>query len=268
MGVVQQLPRCRSCCTNRRASTDRSLRPPLLRCMLAALACSPLLVLRAALAPRGAVPLPQRARRAAATSRARWSSATSRRRPHGPRAPRSARRAPGEPHVVAPAHAGAARSATARASRRRAPSCARGPGVLSATPNYVAHISGWVPPDPGSPGSPRRLAAAAVELPGRDRASTRPTRGSTCIAVGRPGGAGVDVAVLDTGVAYADRGRFRALAGLLAVPLRQGLGLRRRRPVPERRQRPRHARRGHDRRGHRQRRRRSPGSPTARRSCR
>ena len=25
----------------------------------------------------------------------------------------------------------------------------RRPGVLSATPNYVARISGWVPPDPG-----------------------------------------------------------------------------------------------------------------------
>ena len=41
------------------------------------------------------------------------------------------------------------------------------------------------------------------------------------------------VAVLDTGVAYANRGRFRALAGPSARKrLRPGLRLRRRRPWP------------------------------------
>ena len=139
------------------------------------------------------------------------------------------------------------------------------PEVATAAPNPIARVTGFIPDDPGRAGRPGRLAAAAVELPRRRPASTRPTPGSDLIDVGRPGGRGVTVAVLDTGVAYADRGRCRArrlarhlppLARLPRRRLRARLRLRRRRPPPERRERPRHARRGHDRRGHRRQRRR------------
>src|SRR4051794_4417981 len=82
------------------------------------------------------------------------------------------------------------------------------PDVLSATPNYVAHISGWIPPDPGSAGTPggwqglqwNFLAGAGVNAP---------DAWLHLAQAGHPGGKGVTVAVLDTGIAYADRGRFR-----------------------------------------------------------
>ena len=55
----------------------------------------------------------------------------------------------------------------------------------------------------------RRLAATAVELRRAVRRATRPKRGPTSPPTARPGGQGVTVAVLDTGVAYANRGPFR-----------------------------------------------------------
>src|SRR4051812_22466954 len=73
---------------------------------------------------------------------------------------------PGEVVVrYARAHAshagGAAEPATRVVRLRRGESVGAGvrrlrarPGVLSATPSYVAHASGWVPPDPGSGGTP------------------------------------------------------------------------------------------------------------------
>lgn len=85
---------------------------------------------------------------------------------------------------------------------------ARRAGVQSVTPNYLAHVSGWVPPDPGN--------ASAVggwqSLQWNFLAETgvnAPEAWANLARAGRPGGKGVTVAVLDTGVAYADRGRFR-----------------------------------------------------------
>ena len=194
-------------------------------------------------------PVRDRARTRGGGSRA----ALSRRRARGPlRGRRAARRRADE----------GGQGRAGRGRRRGGEQWRRRPGVLSATANYVAHLSGWVPGDPGHGGRTGGLAADAVELPGRDRRQ-RARRVAHLQAVGRPGGRGVTVAVLDTGVAYSDRGPLPPLAGLLAAPLRPRLGLRGRGPVPERRQRPRHARRGHDRREHRQRRSGSPGSPTA-----
>ncbi|WP_270038204.1 S8 family serine peptidase [Solirubrobacter ginsenosidimutans] len=82
------------------------------------------------------------------------------------------------------------------------------PGVLSATANYVAHISGWVPPDPGSAGIPAgwsQLQWNFMPETGVDA----PDAWQHLLDVGRPGGAGVTVAVVDTGIAYANRGRFK-----------------------------------------------------------
>ena len=107
----------------------------------------------------------------------------------------------------------------------------RRPRRARRTPNYVARAR-LVPNDPGRAACPA-AGRPAVELPARTRASTRPPRGTTSTAAGRPGGAGVTVAVLDTGVAYRDRGRFRALARPSYAAVRARLRLRRRRPYPD-----------------------------------
>ncbi len=78
-------------------------------------------------------------------------------------------------------------------------------GVLSATPNYIAHASGYVPNDPGDGSGWQNLqwnfnAGTGVNAPDAWERMN---------AVGRPGGLGVKVAVLDTGVAYASRRGFK-----------------------------------------------------------
>ena len=99
---------------------------------------------------------------------------------------------------VAPGHSVAA---TARRLRVQ-------PGVLSATANYVAHVSGWVPPDPGNTGTPAGWQALQWNF-GAETGVNAPDAWQHLMTAGRPGGAGVVVAVVDTGVAYANRGRFK-----------------------------------------------------------
>jgi serine protease len=78
----------------------------------------------------------------------------------------------------------------------------RVPGVAYAVPNYIAHTAGsFVPNDPGRSGQPggwermqwNFLPGEGVDAPGA---------WANLIADHRPGGRGVVVAVLDTGVAY------------------------------------------------------------------
>ncbi|CAA9469529.1 MAG: peptidase, S8A (subtilisin) family([uncultured Solirubrobacteraceae bacterium] len=84
----------------------------------------------------------------------------------------------------------------------------RSGAVASATPNWEARIAAFIPNDPGRARVPggwqalqwNLLAGAGVDAP--------PAWDAT-IRAGRGGGRGVTVAVLDTGVAYANRGRFR-----------------------------------------------------------
>lgn len=100
------------------------------------------------------------------------------------------------------------------------------PGIEDASANYVAHTSGWRPNDPGVNLRRRGRAGGWVHkqwnfLPcssfcHRNVASTGPrSRGGMNVIrawqhlrrAGRPGAAGVKVAVLDTGIAYRDYGR-------------------------------------------------------------
>ena len=82
------------------------------------------------------------------------------------------------------------------------------PGVVSATPNMVAHASGFIPPDPGSANTPAGWQQLQWNfLPGAG--VNAPDAWAHLMAVGRPGGSGVKVAVLDTGIAYSDRKPFK-----------------------------------------------------------
>ncbi len=92
-------------------------------------------------------------------------------------------------------------AATARRLRSR-------PDVLSATANYVAHVSGWVPPDPGNTGTPAGWQSLQWNF-GAETGVNAPDAWEHLMAAGRPGGAGVIVAVVDTGIAYSNRGRFK-----------------------------------------------------------
>lgn len=98
---------------------------------------------------------------------------------------------------------GRSMSAELAALRRR-------PGVRWAVPDYLAHASaGFIPPDEGTPGAGvggwQRLQWNFDGTFGVHA----PEAWANLIADGAPGGRGVVVAVLDTGVAYANRGPFR-----------------------------------------------------------
>ena len=81
-------------------------------------------------------------------------------------------------------------------------------GSLYAVPDYIAHAAGWIPNDPGTTQHPQGwqqlqwnfLAGAGVDAP---------DAWGHMFAAHRPGGRGVVIAVLDTGVAYRNWERFR-----------------------------------------------------------
>jgi serine protease len=80
--------------------------------------------------------------------------------------------------------------------------------VVWAVPDYVAHATASIPNDPGNthtPGGWEQLQWNFSGLFGIDA----PQAWANVAADGAPGGAKVIVAVLDTGVAYANRGRYR-----------------------------------------------------------
>ncbi|HEY3186961.1 MAG TPA: S8 family serine peptidase, partial [Solirubrobacteraceae bacterium] len=87
----------------------------------------------------------------------------------------------------------------------------RDPRVRYAVPDYVAHASGFVPNDTGvtSPdGPPGGWQNVQWNFTGPFGVNA-PDAWAEAIAAGAPGGRGVIVAVLDTGVAYENHGRFR-----------------------------------------------------------
>jgi serine protease len=85
----------------------------------------------------------------------------------------------------------------------------RQPGVTYAVPNYVAHAAGsWIPDDRGRAGVARGWERLQWNfLPGTG--VNAPEAWSNLRADHRPGGQGVTVAILDTGVAYRDWRQFK-----------------------------------------------------------
>jgi serine protease len=79
--------------------------------------------------------------------------------------------------------------------------------VQYAVPNVIAHASGFIPDDPGrgGRGNWQRIQWNFLGPVGVNA----PDAWSNLIAAGRPGGRGVTVGVLDTGVAYRTTKRFR-----------------------------------------------------------
>jgi len=93
----------------------------------------------------------------------------------------------------------------ARALRR----LRRQPGIAWAQPDYRARIAGgWIPDDEGAGDQPGGWQELQWNFSGPFGVNA-PEAWANLAADGRAGGQGVIVAVLDTGVAYANRGRFR-----------------------------------------------------------
>src|SRR3954469_24480726 len=103
------------------------------------------------------------------------------------------------PHVVPTRKGETVREAVDRLRRE--------PGVRYAVPDYVAHASGFVPNDPGV-GTATQWQDLQWNFVGPFGVNA-PDAWGQAIAAGAPGGRGVTIAVLDTGVAYENRGRFR-----------------------------------------------------------
>jgi serine protease len=82
------------------------------------------------------------------------------------------------------------------------------PEVATAAPNARAHLAGFIPRDPGRAGVDGGWQQLQWNFVGPASVNA-PDAWEHLLARGRPGGRGAVVAVLDTGVAYKDRKRFR-----------------------------------------------------------
>jgi serine protease len=82
------------------------------------------------------------------------------------------------------------------------------PEVVTAAPNARAHLAGFIPRDPGRAGVDGGWQQLQWNFVGAASVNA-PDAWEHLLALGRPGGRGAVVAVLDTGVAYKDRKRFR-----------------------------------------------------------
>ena len=137
---------------------------------------------------------------------------------------------------------------------------------LNADPNVAYAVPNWralgLPPRPttlgsGSSGTCSAPTASTWSRPGRWRKG-----------LGAPAGRGAVVALLDSGVAYERRGRYRRAPDLRRSTFVRPYDFIEKGRPPERRVRPWHARSGDDRPDDEQPASPRPASPTTRRSCR
>jgi serine protease len=84
----------------------------------------------------------------------------------------------------------------------------KGRGVRYVVPNYIAHASGFIPNDPGLGTVQGEWQNLQWNFTGPFGVNA-PDAWQQSINAGAPGGRGAVVAVLDTGVAYENHGRFR-----------------------------------------------------------
>ena len=80
------------------------------------------------------------------------------------------------------------------------------PEVATAVPNQIARLARFIPADRGNTGTPQGWQSLQWNFL-EGAGVSAPDAWQHLIDVGRPGGRGAVVAVLDTGVAYANRGR-------------------------------------------------------------
>ncbi|HET9739088.1 MAG TPA: S8 family serine peptidase [Solirubrobacteraceae bacterium] len=80
------------------------------------------------------------------------------------------------------------------------------PEVATAAPNQIAHLAKFIPVDRGNSGTAQGWQALQWNFL-EGAGVNAPDAWQHLLDVGRPGGRGAVVAVLDTGVAYANRGR-------------------------------------------------------------
>lgn len=104
-------------------------------------------------------------------------------------------------------------SAIAAFARRR--------DVRWAVPNYVAHTSDFIPDDPGRGHEPGGWQAVQWNFTGPWSVNA-PIAWQHAIDAKAPGAKGVRIAVLDTGVAYANRGRYRLSPDLKRLHFERG----------------------------------------------
>ena len=98
------------------------------------------------------------------------------------------------------------------------------PGVRSATPNWTARAA-VTPLDQGTSGTPGGWAADQWSLLGKPGGIRAPAAWDRLGAVGSPGGFGVTIAVVDTGIAYADAPGFAAAPDFMPTRFVEGLDL-------------------------------------------
>ena len=98
------------------------------------------------------------------------------------------------------------------------------PGVRSATPNWTARAA-VSPLDQGTSGTPGGWAADQWSLLGKPGGIRAPAAWDRLDAVGSPGGFGVTIAVVDTGIAYADAPGFAAAPDFMPTRFVGGLDL-------------------------------------------